>query len=260
MNERNEAYLELRRAQRLRPDAPCLGPVLIETAAAGGFREDLEKWERVFGLKTSDVLDEARQRPAELIVVFENGWAPLKRQANLDLPTPAGLVRLAIPIYEPAQGASRPLVVEAGGRSVPTTLLGDIEAQAVRALRDRMVVLAVKMVLCVTARAILEYEMQEKARKDGNDAGYILALIAASAVNMVLEQADLRSWSLLPRDLQVARLRLPEGWTEVNLKLRGGGPARTLTIPLRTDRPNVILARTTGNGFFIHTNAKTSMN
>ena len=75
---------------------------------------------------------------------------------------------------------------------------GDVEAQAVRALQDRMVAYVIKTVVRVTVRLILEREMQQKMRKEHGDAGTLLAFAASSAVNLALEQADLRAWSMLP--------------------------------------------------------------
>ena len=252
--ESGAAYIELKRARQLRPRAACLGPLMIETADAAGFYEDLPLWERAFGLKASDVLEEAKERPAELLVVFENGWAPQKQQITIPFPTPVGLVKLAIPKNEPLPGAARSLMVEVEGRTVSTTLMGDIEAQAVKALHDRMKVYVIKMIIRVTARVLAERELQQKAQEEHGAVGALAAFAASSALNMILEQADLRAWSLLPRDLQLARLRLPEGPVQVRLSLDGGLASQTLELELWGGRPNVILVRSTGQHLTVHAN------
>ncbi|HNY27195.1 MAG TPA: hypothetical protein PKH31_07405 [Candidatus Sumerlaeota bacterium] len=248
----NEAYVELKRAVELRPKAPVLGPLLIETAAAGGFQEDLPRWESQFQLRATDVLRVQKERPAELVIFFENGWAPRKEEIIVPLPTPVGIIKLAIPKYQPQPGFSRALTVEAGGQTATSTLLGDVEAQAVRSLRDRMPTYVIKMIVRITARTLAENELRKKAQKQGGDAGFILAFLFSSAVNIALEQADLRAWSLLPRDLQVARLRLPAGQTTVRLQLDGQANAsREVPLNLKTGAPNVMLARSTGAALYV---------
>jgi len=250
----NEAYVELKRAVELRPNAPVLGPLLIETAAAGGFQEDLPRWETQFKIRASDVLRDREQRPAELVVFFENGWAPRKEEIFVPLPTPVGIVKLAIPKYQPQPGFARAVTVEAGGQAATSTLLGDVEAQAVRSLRDRMPAYVIKMIVRLAARTVAENELRKKAREEGGDAGYLLAFLFSSAVNIALEQADLRAWALLPRDLQVARLRLPAGQAKVRLRLDGQADvSREVTLNLKTGAPNVVVARSTGAAFYVLT-------
>jgi hypothetical protein len=248
----NEAYVELKRAVELRPNAPVLGPLLIETAAAGGFQEDLPRWEAAFKIRATDVLRVQKERPAELVVLFENGWAPRKEEIFIPLPTPVGIVKLAIPKYQPQPGFARALTVQAGGQTASSTLLGDVEAQAVRSLRDRMPTYVIKMIVRVTARTLAENELRKKAQEKGGDAGFILAFLFSSAVNIALEQADLRAWSLLPRDLQVARLRLPAGQTTVRFQLDGQASAsREAPLNLKTGAPNVVLVRSTGSALYV---------
>lgn len=252
----NDAYLELKRAHALRPGAPCLGPILIETAKVGGFQEDVAKWEKAYNLRAADVLAEAKRSPAELVVVFENGWAPLKEQISIPIPTPMGIVLIAIPKFVPQPGAAGTLMVAAGGAETATFVLGDVEAQAVRALHDRMVTYVIKMIVRVTARAVAERVAQKKAEEQFGTAGLVGAFVASSAVNIALEQADLRSWSLLPRDLEAARLRLPAGPAQVTLRLDGPSAAsRTLSLNLRADRPNVVVVRAVGPVMYVQTNA-----
>jgi uncharacterized protein len=253
--EPNDAYIDLKKAYELRPQAPCLGPILIETASAAGFRDEIPRWEQAFGLKARNVLDEAKRDRAELIVVFENGWAPLKRQITIPIPTPYAIATLAIPKYEFQGGGAADLLVRAGDRTERSAVLGDVEAQAVRSLRDRMTVYVIKMAIRVTARVIAEHELQRRMEKEHGSAGAIGAFLASSVVNVALEQADLRAWTLLPRDVQVARMRMPEGPAQIWLGLEGGsGANQTISMNLTAARPNVILVRSTEGVMTIHTN------
>jgi len=256
--EANDAYIELKAADQLRPGAECMGPIMIETAAAARFQEDLAALERKFGLRAQDVLENAKNNPAEVIVLFENGWAPVKGQITIPIPTPHAVGTLALPKYELQGGAAQALRISAGAAQARTAMLGDVEAQAVRALRDRMAAYVIKGAIRVGGRLILENAAYEKTKKEkGADAANLLAF-ASSALNVTIEQADLRAWTLLPKDMQVARLRLPEGKTTFNMALEGGDVygGCNVTMNLRRDRPNVILVRSTGGVMIAYTNEK----
>ena len=246
-NESNDAYLELKRAYTIRPRTPLLGPLLIETAWAGGFQEDIAQWEAAFGLRREEVLADAAKNPAEVWILYENGWAPLKRQITIAFPTPEGMVKIAIPKYQVQPGAAQALEVSCNGRRVRTDLLGDLEAQAIRSRRDRMRILAIKMTLRIVSRLVAERELRQWMAKEFGVWGELFAIVSASAVNLGLERADLRCWSLLPRNLQMARLRLPEGAAIMELRFLGlGTPSRQVKVNLRAGTPTIVLARSAG--------------
>lgn len=254
-SEPGNAYLEIKKANALRPGVECLRAITIETAVRAGFHEDLPRWRDAFDADVQTIVDEAREAPAELIVVFENGWAPVKNQITIPIPTPVGVFTIAIPKNDPQPAPADALEISVGGQTARTEVMADIEAQAVRALRDRMKVYVIKMAIRITARLLAQRELKKKMEKEYGDAGAIGAFLASSAMNVVLEQADRRSWTLLPREIQVARLRLPEGEAEATLRLVGGTGEDIIPLRLRADRPNIILARATDGLFIIHSNA-----
>ena len=251
--EANSAYIELRSAYALRPTARCLGPILIETADRSGFRDDLPGWERAFGLSAAHTLAEEREFPAEVIVLFQDGWAPVKRQITIPIPTRYAIATMALPKYELQGGHAGSLHVSVAGRTARTEVLGDVEAQAVRALRDRMLVYVVKGALRVAGRLAAEYAIQREAGKEHGSQGEMWTFALASAFNVIVEQADLRSWTLAPRTLQAARLRAPAGPATIRLSVPDGGSV-DVNMDLRADRPNIVLARYTWGWLTAHTN------
>ncbi|MCX7044894.1 MAG: hypothetical protein NTX50_05310 [Candidatus Sumerlaeota bacterium] len=260
----NDAYIELKRADQWRPGAPCLGPLLIETAMKGGFPEDVKKWEAKYRLNSKQVMDWAGRNPCEVIVIFENGWAPVKEQIKIPIPTPHAIGTLALPRYELQGGFAQTLRVSAGGQQGATDLMGDIEGQAARCLLDRMPYYVIKGALRVAARLVAENIAAEQRRRDArkrgqnDDLAQALMFAGFTALNIIVEQADLRAWTLLPKNLQVARLRLPEGAATFALSPEGGQAygQHNVTMNLRRNRPNVILVRSTGGAVIVHTNDK----
>jgi len=74
-------------------------------------------------------------------------------------------------------------------------------------------------------------------------------------VNYLIEQADLRSWLSLPKNIQVAHFYLPCG--EHNFALQFIAPEGrnifqdNITMTLRAEKIHVLLVRTFGDQYFI---------
>ncbi len=253
--EANAAYVELKNMEALQPGASCAGPLMIETAMRAGFREDLPALEQRWRLNANAVWDEATQLPAEVIVIVENGWAPVKEQITIPVPTKIAIATLALPRYELQGGYAPGFIASTGGRATGTTELTSVEAQAMRSLRDRMWTYVLKSAARLAGRLITEHQILQEARERHGAQGENWSFLLSSLFNVVVEQADLRAWTLLPRDFHVARLRAAPGPTQIEIAPRGA-PGAPLRVPmtLRADRPNLILVRYIAGRMTAHTN------
>jgi hypothetical protein len=63
-----------------------------------------------------------------------------------------------------------------------------------------------RILATATTRAVAKYNMVNEAQNQNNMAGLIANLATA-----VSEQADVRSWNMLPASIQVARTKVPAG-------------------------------------------------
>lgn len=137
------------------------------------------------------------------------------------------LMTAAWPVYEPGSRRATGVVVRTGdGATWPTTLVEDLSAIAVRDFEERKTSLLLRM----TGRVLLKeagiIQSERAGERAGGAFGGFAARIAARTLANATEKADTRSWSGLPTELSIARLRLPAGTHEIEIAYRGAdGPA-----------------------------------
>ncbi|MGH7256676.1 MAG: hypothetical protein ACREI3_12975, partial [Nitrospirales bacterium] len=198
---------------------------------------------------------------AQLVVISYNGRAPRKEDLFLDLPISAealhlvlltkgatrgghqnarvaesvlyGLsgqvVRVALPRLVPQKSSVNHVTVTArsDGQTVraETELVQNLTAVAEKSLRDQFAKRAAKAV----ARAALKFGLAEGAgigarAAAGKDAGPVVGLLVgllAKIWAVSSEEADKRSWRTLPDHIQLARLWVPRGAYELDLRPLG---------------------------------------
>ncbi len=216
--EYNDAFIDLKKVQELRPGVPCVENDLLRMAERSGLREELRSWEKRLG-RSVRFLREGEE--GEILIFFECGMAPRKEEIKIPLPIPGvGILALAFPTYRavPNPFPRAALYSEGGRLEGATYLLTNIEAIAMRDLQDRLPILVLKQVLRASAKGAVARTAREQ--------GGILGAIAADVYNVVSEQADLRSWTTLPENIQVARLPLERGVRQLVFALEDANGAR----------------------------------
>lgn len=169
----------------------------------------------------------------DIVVLYEQGFVPAKREAGLAIPTmDGGIFSIAFPVYDAMDYTPpSPLRVrgegDLRGRTEP---LVDTSALAARALREQIPGMLVRQVL----RARTKYEMQKQAAKQGG----IGAQFLTNIYNLVSERADLRSWLTLPANAQATRLSLPAGTHQ--LELIGSAGSRSVAVEARPGRTTLV--------------------
>lgn len=121
------------------------------------------------------------------------------------MPTPGGLVNIAFATYEPSTYvAPKSLKVKVNNKPMQDSyVISDIGALAVKDLKEKVVGNLTSQIM----RASAKYAAQKQL---GNQLG-ILGQVAGNVLNMSTERADLRGWSTLPSNAQIARLNLAPG-------------------------------------------------
>ncbi|MCC7440091.1 MAG: hypothetical protein IT285_00570 [Bdellovibrionales bacterium] len=143
----------------------------------------------------------------QVVVLYENGISPIKR------PNP-DFVRL--PRFYPRPNPVRAAGVTVDGREVGETYaLHDIEATAIQNLEDKYAAMVAKRIAGVVAKEVVAHQIEKQTNSP-------LAGFLARVFFHASDQADTRSWNLLPRDLQILRFTAEPGEREVRLKPRGG--------------------------------------
>jgi hypothetical protein len=170
---------------------------------------------------TEKVLDGAGELKETVWVVFENGMGPFKKEFRIDLPIFIATDRIkyigiALPTLEYRQEAYPHLIVNSGGQSYKTEMVADMDGVVQAEFNKDFKAILTRAIMSTTAKAIAQYALE----KQGSDAGTILS-IGVAIYSVATTSADVRIWTALPKNFQVARFELPEERT-VNIALPGG--------------------------------------
>ncbi len=162
------------------------------------------------------------------------------------------LISFAWPAYDLDAHAVAAVTVEVSGSdAVETALIDDLSAIAARDFEEEKPKILVRMI----ARGLLKYIAVLKAEDAGEEAGGkvlgFLAKLGATVAATLTERADLRSWSLLPAELRIARFTLPAGTHVVSLSLVDEHGARRVLdlgqVEIRPGRLTIKTAFVTGD-------------
>jgi hypothetical protein len=184
---------------------------LLRMARKVGLTNEYQQLQSRFNI----TLDQERN-PAidqgEIVLLFHNGLAPIKREhsvATID-PRSGRLIRVSLPYYQ-----SRPELITAArlstqGKKTKTQQVEAIDQIAHKTLEAYMPAITARAV----ARAVLKYNMAREAGKQNDVAGLLVNIMG-----VVTEQADTRSWLTLPANIQMARLQLQPGSYNLSIEL-----------------------------------------
>lgn len=175
-------------------------------------------------------------RPSgEAWIIFENGLAPQREEVRIDLPiliedAPVYYVGAAFPNLLLAQEAFPFITIESeSGAPVSTATLADFDGVIATDFEKELRNITIREV----ARAALKTYFQYKLRERYGSGGGIIAGIYQAATT----RADLRMWSSLPANFQLAHMRIP-----FNLRLVVQPPGGTrFPINIPKDSQNVII-------------------
>lgn len=174
--------------------------------------DEYQRYVSEFGRKA--LLPKASE--GEWIVYYHDGVVTNKTETRLSVFAPdiGAQISLVMPHYPPSRYQARPVSVRSGNIniSVPseaeavnseikkTEVIEMIEQRAREDLADQTA-----MILAATVvRSVAKYQLVREARKSGE-----LGAIIANIAGVLSEQADVRSWNMLPSSIQVARLVAP---------------------------------------------------
>jgi len=176
---------------------------LLTTASFMG-REELGKAKKDFPGQPLLSLDDKRGK-AQIYFVHFAGKSPEKVEDAIRAAMPDGnLLKIAFPRYNPRYyliDSSRILID--GQHAVTLEPAEPIGSIAIENLSNRKARIAVKAIARATTKYIANKAVQNKARQESQAAG-LLAWAAGTAFAEFSEQADLRSWKLLPDRMLIA--------------------------------------------------------
>ncbi|MDD3275333.1 MAG: tetratricopeptide repeat protein [Candidatus Omnitrophica bacterium] len=200
----NDAYIDYKKAIEICPDNRYLRRDLVRLAERLKMNDDLARYRSLY---PDSFRPGAPARSGECVVFFDDDFVARKKEVKIPVPVSfetLNFISIAFPIYTIPPFNPRPLVISESGKELgESEPLVDIDALALKALKEKVPSLVVHQLLRASAKTVMA--------KAAEDQGGWVGSLVASAYNIISESADLRSWLTLPGDAQVARFRLSPG-------------------------------------------------
>lgn len=205
LRQPNDAYIDYKKALEIYPENRFVQKDVLRLAAKLDMREELEELKQRFPIGSQRYIEEGGVGSGELLVLFEDGFVPQKQEVKIPIPVSrSGLITIAFPIYHAKWSTQIPLQVLNDTEFIGSTeTICDIRALAVKALQEKVPVIATRQIV----RAVAKGVTASAAQKNLGDLGQFAAIIW----NIISENADLRSWLTLPASAQILRTRLAAG-------------------------------------------------
>ncbi len=220
LNEEDNALISYRKAltvykekggQHYPPIPIILKKDLLRLLSENGLNSEFDK--------TKIELDMAAYKPVEInsqfgevVVILNNGLAPIKSEAALPIFSTEVQqnLRIAFPVYRDVKDILYKPAIEVDQQQITMDMVEDIDALARYSLNQKMPGIMAR----ATARAVVKYNTQQ-SQQDGSFAGLLLTV-----TNLVTERADTRSWTTLPQAIQLQRIRLPVGEHQMDIQMK----------------------------------------
>ncbi|UCG49231.1 MAG: hypothetical protein JSU94_05495 [Phycisphaerales bacterium] len=169
---------------------------------------------------TEKILDGQGQLKNTVWVIFENGLGPVKEEFRIDLPLfvatdKVKYVGIALPRLVFREGAYPHLTVQAGGRSYDTRVVAEMDRVVQTEFNKDFGAILTRAIISAAGKAAAQYALQ----KQDDDKGGAILSIAMAVYSLATTAADVRIWTTLPKDFQVARLSIP-----ADRLIKVGGP------------------------------------
>lgn len=152
--------------------------------------------------------------PPATYIIFETGCAPWRGQIRIDIPLffiGSGNV--------PYAGAAFPrlkfddnyvpsLTVSADGKDETTITVASMDNVVGQSFKNELPTIITKTLASTTLKALIAYSIN-KAASDQNAIGGLFAKLITSIVQITMNIADLRTWTILPKEFQICRIPTP---------------------------------------------------
>ena len=210
---------------------PDIGKGLVRLTRRLGFTDELERYRAQYGESPLPP-----ENTGELILFYESGYVPSKREENLVfpilkaddvedekfVPTLMGregkekafedveleyLLRIAIPAISSRRPLLRGITVTGGETQQMGVLVADVENIAIKAFEAERPIILLRTLI----RAVGKYLLTRQANKTNEALGLLTNL-----AGVLTEQADTRSWRTLPNQIFIVRMPLPAGTHTLN--------------------------------------------
>ncbi len=172
---------------------------------------------------TEKVLDGQGEIKDTVWVIFENGMGPVKEEFRVDLPLfiateKVKYIGFALPKLEFRNQAYSYLTVKAADKSYQTKIVADMDRVIQTEFKKDFKAILTRAIISTTAKAVAQYALDQ-----AGDARAKLLSFAVAGLSFATTAADVRIWTTLPKNFQVARLGIPAD-RRISIEPPGGAP------------------------------------
>ena len=165
--------------------------------------------------ETEDILNGKGRLEDTVWLIFENGLGPVKRELRMDIPLfietdNIKYVGIALPELFFRNKAHQYLVAEANGIDYQTRLVADMDRVVQTEFSKDYGGILTRAIISATFKTTAQYALENQGKDSSK---YQVASILMAAYSFVTTAADVRIWTSLPKEFQVARFAKPENGT-----------------------------------------------
>jgi hypothetical protein len=159
---------------------------------------------------TEQILDSKSELKNIVWVIFENGMGPVKEELRIDIPlfiqtNKVKYVGIALPKLSFREQAFPYLTIKTDGQSYKTSMVANIDSVVQTEFEKDFKGILTRAIISATSKAVAQYALSQKGDSSTQMASFLVA-----AYSFATTAADVRIWTALPKDFQVARLSIPE--------------------------------------------------
>ena len=149
----------------------------------------------------------SNKRPRNRVwFIFENGLCPEKKEVRIDLPlfiatSKVQYAGIALPRLESRQKAFEYLTVEADGQQYKTLVVSDMDRVIQTEFKKEFPAILTRAIISATGKAAAQYAMQQNSNS--------VCSIIMAGYSFATTAADVRMWTTLPKEFQIAALPKP---------------------------------------------------
>jgi hypothetical protein len=156
-------------------------------------------------------LDQNAPFPRTVWVFFENGLGPIKTESRLDLPlfiatNDVRYVGIALPRLEYRPTAVPYMDVQAAGATYRTQFLANMDSVIKTENDKEFPAILTRAVLSATTKAIAQAALEKNQNSS-------VAAVIAAIYSFTTTAADVRIWTMLPKNIQLSRIPMPPDGT-----------------------------------------------
>jgi hypothetical protein len=189
--------------------------------------------------------------PPTSYIIFETGCAPWRDQIRIDLPLffigkgNVPYAGAAFPRLKFEHDYVPSLRVSADGADETTAAIASMDSVVGQSFKNELPTIISKTLLSTTIKAAVAYGIN-KAASDQDQLAGLFAKIVTSVLQAAVNIADTRTWTTLPKELQICRIPTP---TNQLVALSAPSGAQRAEVKVEPNSVNLICVKAiTGTG------------